>query len=117
MSLTGPQKAFLESYFADILHGRDDFMASADEELVYAISDMDFDDASPAEPSTIRVANNLNAMGFLSDYDAHDTRAGRHIYLGFSEKGAKVVVELMRKAEAEGRLPTFKPAVAASLSM
>jgi hypothetical protein len=116
-SLTKTQQAFIESYFEDILFGRDDFMAQSDETLVEAISQMDFDDASPAEPGKIRVANNLNALGLLNGYDAHDTQIGRHIYLGFSKKGAQVVVDLMRKAEADGRLPTPKQEGPASLSM
>jgi len=105
ISLTPHQKAFLESYFEDILFDRGDFLELTDAEMTQSIRQMDFDDAMPSNPGKLRVAGNLNELGIFEDYDAHNSPAGRHIYISFNETGAALMTDLIRKAAAEGRLP------------
>lgn len=110
--LTKPQIDFLESYFEDILFGKPELMDLTPEEAVKHIATGDFDDAMAQPAARIRVAKNLNELGLFSDFDAHTTVAGTHVYLAFSQSGAEVVYSLMKSAAAEGRLTLPSPAPA-----
>jgi hypothetical protein len=110
--LTKPQIDFLESYFEDILFGKPELMDLTPEEAVKHIATGDFDDAMAQPVARIRVAKNLNELGLFSDFDAHATVAGTHVYLAFSQSGAEVVYSLMKSAAAEGRLTLPSPAPA-----
>ncbi len=104
VKLTENQKNFLEGYFEDILFADFNFEGMSEEEFVERVSAMDFDDGSPALPGIVRVAKNLNAMGLFDDFDPHDSVLGQHIYLSFSERGARLMFELMTEAKEAGRL-------------
>lgn len=102
--LTEAQKKFLESYFEDVLHGSPNLLNLDEDEALRLLEVKDFDDAMPSPAGDVRVARNLNDLGLFSDFDVHESHGGPHIYLGFSADGAKVMLGLLRNANAEGRL-------------
>jgi hypothetical protein len=108
--LTKAQTEFLESYFEDILFGKPELMDLPEEEAIKLIATGDFDDAMAQPAARVRVAKNLNELGLFSEFDAHPTVAGTHVYLAFSLRGAETVYGLLKSAAAEGRLTIPSPA-------
>lgn len=90
------QRKFLASYFPEIFHGENAYLAEAcEEDFVVAVSGMGFDDAEPANPAQQRVAINLQAADILSSLDIHKNGLGdSFIYAEFSQKGAKALFDL-----------------------
>lgn len=116
ITLTKPQRDFLEGYFEDILAGEFEFEGMEKTEFVDRLSKMDFDDGMALGKTHVRVGRNLNRLGLFDDFDVHGMlrdESQEHIYLSFNAKGAEIMWDLMTKAAAEGRLPLpDKPLVA-----
>jgi hypothetical protein len=111
--LTKAQTAFLESYFEDILFGKPELMNLPRDKAVALIATGDFDDAMAQPSARIRVAKKLNDLGMFKGFDAHNAVDGTHVYLEFSERGAEVVYDLMKRAADDGRLVVPTTVVAA----
>jgi len=108
IQLTKAQRGFLEDYFEDILYGRPDLLESPDEAVLEALEGMDFDDGMATTSNRVKVARNLHEKGLLKIFNPHGGVEGPHIHLSFSRRGSEVVLQLLREAAAEGRLPQAK---------
>lgn len=100
INLTDAQHAFLRGYLGCLdcsvlgMLQREDVSG-----FVNSVKESDFDDGEETPAAARRVAKKLSALDVFSEMDIHHDRAGgQHLYVVFSEKGAKMLYLVGREA-------------------
>lgn len=104
IKLTKAQQSFLRGYLESLGDSTMEMLRQENEAgFVQSVKDSDFDDGEETPRNAQMTARMLNMLGAFDDMDIHmDQAGGRHLYIAFSEKGAKMLYQVGRETiEAE----------------
>lgn len=103
--LTKLQLSFMSGYLGCLDEETMNMLVNEDESgFVKRVSRSDFDDGEETPQRFRTAASGLNKIGFFDDMDVHaDLCGGKHLYVSFSEKGAKMIYQIGREAVTAGR--------------